>query len=319
VNAAGLKKWAFALVPAAALLELGAHFVQTSSGVVPDADWEQAREIVRGKLQEGDLLLFSPRWTDPLGRQHFKDELASVEREAYPDVTRFARAFEVSIRGAHARELAGWREVARERAGAVSIVTWENPAPAKVIDDLVARAARQEMRVTRVDGPRQNECPFGQYGAQTGGLGFGPAVPSARWACPGGNFAGVTVLPALDYSPRRCIYAPPAGSGSALRLVFPGVHFGRTLHGHHGLYVEAERNKNGAPVTLTLRTEEPSPEAAGQIDSKVLAQFVHRDGAGWSGFELDTSDLAGKTVDLVAEITSPNGSRRMYCFEADTR
>jgi hypothetical protein len=175
------------------------------------------------------------------------------------------------------------------------------------------------MRVVRVDGPREADCAFGRYGAQTGGLGFGPAVPPMRWSCAGGNFAGVTVLPALDYSPRRCIYAPPAGPGSMLRLVFAGVRFGKLLHGHHGLYVEAERNKNGAPVTLTFRIEEPSPEAAGAVTSTVLGRVVHRDGQGWSNFELDTSEADGKSADLVAEVTAPNGNRRNYCFEADTR
>jgi hypothetical protein len=51
----------------------------------------------------------------------------------------------------------------------------------------------------------------------------------------------------------------------------------------------------------------------------ILGKLVHRDGQGWAGFELDTAELAGRTADLVAEISAPNGNRRMYCFEADTR
>jgi hypothetical protein len=46
---------------------------------------------------------------------------------------------------------------------------------------------------------------------------------------------------------------------------------------------------------------------------------VHRDGDGWKPFEVDTSELAGKTTELVAEVSSPGGDRRLYCFEADTR
>jgi hypothetical protein len=52
---------------------------------------------------------------------------------------------------------------------------------------------------------------------------------------------------------------------------------------------------------------------------------VHNDGDGWKPFELDTRDLAeaakasGGKADLVADIESPSGERRMYCFEADTR
>src|SRR5262249_10956300 len=163
---------------------------------------------------------------------------------------------------------------------------WENPSKVTLLDDLVARAAAEkDVRVVRVDGPRESECTYGHFGAQTGGLGFGPGVPSARWSCPGGALAGVTVLPALDYSARRCIYAPPAGSGSILRLTFTGVHFGQKLEGHHGIYVEAERNKTGSPVTLTFRTEEPSPSTAGDVIVHVLGKVVHRDGQGWSSFE----------------------------------
>jgi hypothetical protein len=319
VKVADLKPWAFALVPLAALIELGAHAIQTRD-VVPESDWNGAREIVRAKITADDLLIFAPKWSDPLGREYFKDELATISREAFPDVTRYARAFEVSIRGAHRGELDGWREVGRARAGKVTIVTWENPARQVVIEDLVARVTRPEgVRVTRVDGSRESDCPYGRYAAQTGGLGFGPAIPALRWNCPGGTFAGTSVLPALDYSARRCIFAPPAGSGSTLRMVFSGVHFGRHLSGHHGLYVEAERNKNGVPVTLTFRTEKPSDEAAGAVTTKVLGKVTHRDGQGWSSFELDTTEIEGQSFDLVAEVSATNGNRRMYCFEAVTR
>jgi hypothetical protein len=312
-------KWLFLLVPLVALVEVGAHVYQTTLGVVPESDWTAARDAVASKIHDGDLVIFAPAWADPLGREYFKDALASIEREAFPDLTRFPRAFEVSIRGAHRRELDGWREVGREEAGKVTIVTWENPAPATVLDDLVKRAAQQEMRVLRVDGPRESDCAFGRFGTQTGGLGHGPAVPNERWNCPAGTFAGVSVVSALDYTPHRCIYAPPTGSGSTLRLVWSGVRFGHVLHGHHGLYVEAERHKDGAPVTLTFRVEEPDPDSAGGVISNVIGRVVHRDGQGWAGFELETSELADKTADLVAEITAPNGNRRMYCFEADTR
>ncbi len=305
---ADAKKWAFLLVPAAGLLELSLHVVQTTSGVVPDADWKAARDLVKQKVKDTDLVLFAPTWSDPVGREHFKDEIASVEREAAPDVTRFARALEVSIRGAHRRELDGWREIGRERAGKVTVVTWENPSPPTLKDDLVVQTKPQALRVFRVDGAGESECVFGQNAVQTGGLGFGPAIPSARWTCKGGGFVGVTVLPALDYSARRCIFAPPFGGSSVLRLVFTGIRFGRGLHGHHGLYAEAERNKNGPAVTLTFRANETT-----------IGKVVHADGDGWKGFELDTSDLEGKTGDLVAEVTAQNGNRRQYCFEADTR
>jgi hypothetical protein len=101
-----------------------------------------------------------------------------------------------------------------------------------------------------------------------------------------------------------------------MRIRFLGVRLGRALHGHHGLYVEAERNKSGAPVTITFR-----------VGDQVVGSVVHHDGEGWKPFEFDTSELAGGRTDgaeagradLVAEIGAANADRRMYCFEADTR
>jgi hypothetical protein len=86
------------------------------------------------------------------------------------------------------------------------------------------------------------------------------------------------------------------------------VPFGRVIHGHHALYVEAERSKDGAPVTLTFR-----------VGDVVLGSVVHKDGDGWKPFELPTGDLEGKTAELVVDVSAANGNRRMYCFEADTR
>ena len=83
---------------------------------------------------------------------------------------------------------------------------------------------------------------------------------------------------------------------------------GRTLYGHHGIYVEAERNRTGSPVTIRFTSGD-----------SVVGEVVHHDGDGWKAFEFDTSDLAGHTVDLEADIAAPASDRRMYCFEASTR
>ena len=63
-----------------------------------------------------------------------------------------------------------------------------------------------------------------------------------------------------------------------------------------------------------------------RVGDTVVGSVVHHDGDGWKPFEFDTSELPpadrrrrGGRADLVAEIESPSGERRMYCFEADTR
>jgi hypothetical protein len=297
-----LKRWAFALVPAIGLVELGAHAVQVRS-VAREADWTAAREFVASQAKPEDLVTFAPRWVDPIGRERFGPQLATIEREAPADVTQYPRAFEVSVRGAHVADLARWRRSDKRRFGDVTVTTLENPEPRHVLDDLVSLVNPQRLRVWRGD----SECSFGRASPQSGGLGFGPGVPADRFGCAGGGFVAVSVVADLDYWPHRCIYAPPPG-GTPLRLRFQDVHLGHTLRGHHALYVEAERGRTGAPVTLTFR-----------VGDSVVGTVVHRDGDGWKPFEFDTSDRAGSVVELVAEIGAASGDRRMYCFQADTQ
>ena len=297
-----LLRWAFAAVPVVGLLELVAHAIQTRS-VASDPDWGAARTYVASQAKEGDLVAFAPRWADPIGREHFGPSLATIEREARPDETRFPRAFEVSIRGAHLPAFEGWQRASEQRFGSVTVTTWENPARAQVIDDLVSLVDPQRLRVSRGD----SDCNFVHGTPQSGNLGFGPAVPGDRFVCPGNGFVGVSVVADLDYVPRRCIFAPPPGN-APLHLRFDSVRFGHALHGHHTLYVEAERDKKGAPVTLSFKS-----------GGSTLGTVTHRDGEGWKPFELDTSALAGQSAELVVEIASPGGDRRLYCFEADTR
>ena len=299
-------------MPAVGLLELGAHLVQAHS-VVHESDWKSARDFVVGASQPDDLVTFAPRWVDPIGRQEFGPDVATLQREARPDESRFPRAFEVSIHGAHDPTLDGWRRTEERSFGRVTVATLENPSPVHVLDDLVAFVGPQRMQVSRLDGDHATECAFAHGSPLSGGLGAGPAVPGDRFACPSGGFVAASVAADLAYRPRRCIYAPPQGGKSVLRVRFLGVRLGRTLHGHHGIYVEAERNRTGAPVTLTFK-----------VGDTVVGSVVHNDGDGWKPFEFDTSSLLNSTsatgrADVVAEIESPSGDRRMYCFEADTQ
>ncbi len=273
--------------------------------VAPDSDWQAARAYVASHATPEDLVAFAPRWADPVGRESFGPGLATVEREARPDETRFPRAFEVGIRGGHLPGLASWRRSTTERFGGVSVTLWENPSPVHVLDDLVSRANPEHLRVSRVEGGHEVDCPWTRLGPQSGELGFGTAVPADRFVCTGGGFVGTSVLEDTEYYPRRCIYAPP--SGRTVRLQFADVRIGHALHGHHALYVEAEHAMK-APVTITF-----------SVGGTVVGSATHRDLEGWKAFEFDTSPFAGTRADVVADIDCPTSERRMYCFEADTR
>lgn len=298
---------AFLLVPAVGLLELVLHFVQISS-VVPLADYAGAKSLITQDLKADDLVLFAPYWNDPIGRETLGNDVMTLERSAFPDVTRFPRAYEVSIRGASRPETADWKVVSERSSGKVTVRLRENPAPVHLLSDLVTLFG-PDVKVTRTGGRKgdTDACTWHTGKAQTGSLGFGPAVPGDKASCDGGGFVGLTVLPALDYSPRRCLEATPLGDGATLRIHYDKVAFGKQIHGHHGIYVEAERNKTGAPVTISF-----------SHDGQKLGLANHRDGDGWAGFSFDTSALAGQTGDLDVEVVSSEANRK-YCFEADTR
>ena len=302
------KTWGFVLVPALALFELAAHVTQVR-GIIGEDSWARAREETRVMAKPDDLIVFAPRWTDPIGRNVFGGTVATLEREAWADVGRFPGAIEVSIRGEHAPELSEWKSVATKRVDGITLTTLENPSYRPTITDLVnlVHAPEAEVSVHGAENTEPRPCSWGRSGPQSGNLGFGPAIPAEKFTCPGA-LVGLSVVADLDYRPRRCIYAPPPAGGQALRIVFHGVTFGETLHGHHGLYVEAERGLAGAAVQLGF-----------SVGESLIAKVSHADGDGWKSFDLPTSEFAGKTADLTVEVTSANANRRMYCFEAITR
>ena len=132
-----LAAYVLCAVPLIGVVELGLHIKQTTIDVVPDSDWTAARDAIKGDVRPEDLVIFAPFWADPIGREHFGDAYAGIDREARPDETRFARAFEVGIHGHHRPELAGWKKTSEKQVGKITIGVYENPAPAKVLTDLV--------------------------------------------------------------------------------------------------------------------------------------------------------------------------------------
>lgn len=297
--------WLLCAVPLVGLAELALHLTQTSS-VVPLADWEAARDAVKAELGPADLVTFSPFWTDPLGREAF-GELASIKREGRSDERRFARAFEVSIRGIHDPAFERWKKVKEERRGAVTITVFANPDYTKVIDDLVDLATPERLSVFRVDVTGETACPF-QRGASAGGSTVVPQgllTPADKFVCAGGGHVGVAVLHALDHHPHVCLYATPI-QGATLRLRFANVAFGAALHGHAGVQWVAERNPSAEKIPITFSA----------LD-RPIGTNVHRVGTGWTGFELPTPELDGKRAELVADIGT--SAQHQYCFEATTR
>ncbi len=291
------------LVPLSGVAELGAHLVQTHSAI-PEAAWAKAKGEATALAKPEDLVLFSPRWIEPVGHEHFGD-LISLERAAFADVGRFPRAVEVRAHGEKRRELLDWKTLEVRKADGLEITLLENPRYRPVLSDFVTRLGKREAAVSlEQEGSEGSPCGFVTTGVQTGGLGFGTAVPGARFNCSGGAYAGVSIVTDLDYRPHRCIASPPPVQG-ALKIRFPNTVLGDVVSGHHALYVEAERHRIGAPVTISV-----------SFGDEAIGRAIHVDGDGWKAFEFPTGPLKGRTGDLVFTIASPNGNRRAYCFEA---
>lgn len=304
---ARLRRFAFLAIPILALLELGAHLVQTHT-VVSDAQWLAARDAVRTLAKPEDLVVMAPYWTDPIGRELFKDEILSLAREARPDSTRFPRAVEVSIRGQHLAELAEWKVESKKKVGPVTLTVYDNPSYRPLKDDLVDHVAPGKMAVSVLGAGGPADCAFTHGRVETGALGFGPALPADRFVCPQGGSLVATVMQPADYRPHRCLFTTPLGGGKTLRVRFENVVFGQTLHGHAGLDWDSTAHAEEQPVTLVWK-----------LGDRTIGHVVTGNADGWKGFELDTRDLEGQTGEITAEVSSPSSRNRLYCFEADTR
>jgi hypothetical protein len=301
-------RWAFAAVPLLGLAELGAHLWLAKRPPSFD-DWYAVAEPVRALRQAGDLVVIAPAWADPAARRALGDELMPLRDVARPDVTRYAHAIEVSILGERAPELRGFRELERREVGKFLLRRLESPAPARVVYDFTDHLGPEAADVRGTDPPLT--CAWNPHAAVAASGSFGhPTFPAARFECPGGVFfnVGVTVIADEELRPRRCIWSHPFARGEIVTR-FHDVPLGGVIRGHGGMYWIVERERRGAPVTLTVR-----------VDGDRVGSVVHRDGDGWAGFEMPLGAHAGAAkAEVEFAVSSTDHRDRHYCFEADTR
>ncbi|EYF02486.1 hypothetical protein [Chondromyces apiculatus] len=301
-------RWGFTLIPVLGLAELGGH-VYASHRAPRFDDWAAVRAPVEALKQPGDLVVVAPPWADPLARRALGDALMPLRDAARPDESRYPAAVEISILGQHADELAGFREVARQERGKFLVRRLENPAATRVAFDFVEglRPARVDVRGT--EPPLT--CPWNPSArVVAGGLGGHPTFPAARFECPGGVFfnVGVTVIPDQHFRPRRCIWSHPFARGEIITR-FHGVPLGQVIRGHSGMSWFVERERKGAPVTLTVR-----------VNGDEIGRATHRDGDGWAAFEMPLGAHAGATEAQVEfAVSARDYQHRHFCFEADSR
>lgn len=102
--------------------------MRAGASVPTDADWQAVAAAIPRTLGSEQVIVFAPDWIDPVGRKWLGDRL-SIDQVARMDLTRFRDVWEVSSRGASARELAGMA-IADDRAyGALRLRHVHRQAP----------------------------------------------------------------------------------------------------------------------------------------------------------------------------------------------
>ncbi len=106
----------------------------TATSVPEDPAWAKASAVVRAGYRPGDLIVFAPTWSDPVGRLHLGD-LIPLDVAARMDAAKFGRIWEIAIRGARAPETAGLTPVETTERSGVTVRRYER-TPVEVIADL---------------------------------------------------------------------------------------------------------------------------------------------------------------------------------------
>jgi len=92
-------------------------------------DWRAVAAAIPAAPLDDRLILFAPRWLDPIGRLWLGDRI-SVDQAARMDAVRYREVWEVSIRGASAPEVAGTPAVSEQGFGPILVRRFVREAPA---------------------------------------------------------------------------------------------------------------------------------------------------------------------------------------------
>lgn len=299
---------AWAILPLVGLVELGGQVWASHRAPAMDTYGALAAPV-RELEREGDVVVVAPRWIEPLVRRALGAELMPMADVARSDVSHYRRAIEISILGERSAEVADFTERGSRDVGRFHLRVLENPSFEHVVYDFVDHVRPKDARVFGTDPAI--ECSFSAKAhALAGGLGGHPTFPDARFLCPGGEFfnVGVTVIADERFLPRRCIWSHPFQRGQIVTR-FSGVPLGDRIVGHSGMYWIIERNLAGAPIDLEVA-----------VDGDVIGRVTHRDGDGWSRFELPLGAHArAAAAEVEFRVSSPDYRDRHFCFQADTR
>lgn len=297
------------LVPVAGVAELALDLVFATRAPTV-SEWVELGTHLQGARGEGDLVVVSPRWAEPLARQAFGDTLLPLVDVGRPDVSGYARAVEVSLFGERASELSQFREVASETFGKFEIRSLENPSQEPVLYSFTDHVRPNELFPVEWNGEAERSCPFtDQAPSSGGGLGGHNAYPRERFRCSGGEpfFVGVTVMDDQNYRPRRCVYAHPP-INSTLHLRFPRVPVGRKIKGYAGESFLIARDATSSGVELAVF-----------VDGREIARHGFKSSEGFAPFDFALPPPSAQTMEVTFQIQSKEPREREFCFQAEVK
>ena len=256
-----------------------------------ESDWKAAEREVRAGFQPGDLIVAAPAWADPVMRMHLGD-LIPIATAGRMDAARFSRVWEISQRGARAREaVAGGGHVAIERRhGALTVRRIERRGAAVSYDFL---AHWQDARVSRADA---------------NGASSGCPMQGDRFQCPqiGFNYVKRQTVE-VDTTLRQALLVQPV-ERSRVVVEFPAVVLGKELAVATGMSNVWMRKAARGAVDLTIA-----------IDGRTALRVTTFNESGWLLSHVDTTARAGQTATVRFEVTSPAPYARHFAFAAEAR
>jgi len=296
-----LAAWVWVLIAGLAVFELVAHPL-IRAAIPRDESWEAASAFVRARYQPTDRIVAAPSWADPIVRAHLGD-LLSLRMAAPSELVGIDRVWELSIRGASTRDESPALE---EDFDGVRVRMWPVSTD-HVLYDFVENVEHAEVEI--VAGDRSKACPWLRASPSRAGLGRGPMTPEERFVCDPRRpwlWVGATVMQDLELRPRRCVWQHPAGT-EPVRATFPDALLGERLVIRGGIDYNSERRRAHGPVTLRV-----------WIDDRLVGELVHHDGDGWSGIDVDTSELGLERATVRFETTAKDPTARLFCWSAST-
>ncbi len=297
------------LVPTVGIAELAFDlFFATRAPTV--SEWVELGTHLQGARSEGDLVVISPNWAEPLARQAFGDTLMPLADVGRSDVTGYGRAVEVSLFGERSPELSQFHEVGSETFGRFTIRSLENQNPEPILYSFTDHVRPNEVFPVEWNGEAERSCAFTDHAESSGGgLGGHNAYPRERFRCSGGEayFVGVSVMDDQNYRPRRCIYAHPLVNGN-LHVRFPNVPVGRKIRGYAGESFLIARDATNSGVELAVF-----------VNGREIARHGFRSSEGFAPFDFALPPPSAPTMEVTFQIQSKEPREREFCFQAEVK